>query len=70
MRSDKGVRDMDRFWAILQWMILLLIILGVLRYYKGANTLLQTFLGWFFGESTLLAGFDPSGKVPNYAKGA
>lgn len=58
---------MDRFLAILQWLILFLIIIGVLRYYKGANELGKTFFGWFFGESELLAGLQPGQVgVPNY----
>ena len=62
---------MDRFWAILQWVILLAVIIGILRFSAGANALGKTFFGWVFGESQLLAGLSPNvngaGGSPSYA---
>lgn len=58
---------MDRFFVILTWIIGLLVILGILRYWQGANELGKTFFGWFYGESQLLAGLNPqTGGVANY----
>lgn len=53
---------MDRFWAVLQWILFLLIIIGILRFSAGANALGKTFFGWFFGESQLIAGLNPGGN--------
>ncbi len=61
---------MDRLWTVLIWIILLSAVIGILRYWQGAQALASTFFGFIFGESTLLSGLQPGTAahvgVPNY----
>jgi hypothetical protein len=56
---------MDRFWVILLWIILLSFVIGALRYGQQTLQILQSFFGFIFGESSILAGLNPqTGNLP------